>query len=67
MRIDDARWVNISCIRSVYVGLKGKIEAEIFRCGFTNIWKYGDTKYISKEAAQEAAQVNPTIKCEVEK
>jgi retron-type reverse transcriptase len=54
--IKHGKWVEESTTKMYLVGEFGKIIAEIDCVKYPMIWRYKDDKYISREAAQEAAQ-----------
>ena len=54
--IKQNRWVERGTKTMFLVGSGGKIIAEIHCIDYPMIWTFKNDKYISKEAAQEAAQ-----------
>ena len=54
--INHHRWIEESSLKMYLVGNAGKIIAEIYCVKYPSIWRYKEDKYISREAAQEAAE-----------
>jgi hypothetical protein len=54
--IQQNRWVDRGLAGMLLVNDKGKVIAEIHCVDYPLIWTFNNDKYISREAAQEAAQ-----------
>lgn len=56
--ISHDRWMEHGLSKMYLIGDKGKIVAQIDCVDYPMIWSYKGDKYISREAAQEAAEAD---------